>query len=92
MLCGTALRNKGIQPLLDAIIAYLPSPLDVPPVTGENPETGELEERKASVEEDFAALAFKIVIEEGRKLSYIRIYSGKLKVGEEVYNVNLRKK
>ena len=92
MLCGTALKNKGIQPLLDAIIAYLPSPLDVPPVTGENPETGELEERKASVEEDFAALAFKIVIEEGRKLSYIRIYSGKLKVGEEIYNVNLRKK
>ena len=92
VLCGTALKNKGIQPLLDAIIAYLPSPLDVPPVTGENPETGELEERKASVEEDFAALAFKIVIEEGRKLSYIRIYSGKLKVGEEIYNVNLRKK
>ncbi len=92
VLCGAALRNKGIQPLLDAVVGYLPSPLDVPPVTGENPETGELEERKASVEEDFSALAFKIVIEEGRKLTYIRIYSGKLKVGEEIYNVNLGKK
>jgi len=92
VLCGAALRNKGIQPLLDAIVSYLPSPLDVPPVTGENPETGELEERKTSIEEDFAALAFKIVIEEGRKLTYIRVYAGKLKVGEEVYNVNLGKK
>lgn len=92
VLCGAALRNKGIQPLLDAIISYLPSPLDVPPVTGENPETGDLEERKTSVDEDFAALAFKILIEEGRKLTYTRIYSGKLKVGEEVYNVNLGKK
>jgi elongation factor G len=51
----------------------------VPPVTGENPETGELEERKTSIEEDFAALAFKIVIEEGRKLTYIRVYAGKLR-------------
>lgn len=92
VLCGAALRNKGIQPLLDAIVSYLPSPLDVPPVTGENPETGEPEERKTSIEEDFAALAFKIVIEEGRKLTYIRIYAGKLKVGEEIYNVNLGKK
>jgi elongation factor G len=92
VLCGAALKNKGIQPLLDAVVRYLPSPLDVPPVAGKNPETGELEERKASDEEDLAALAFKIVIEEGRKLSYIRIYSGKLKVGDDVYNVNLRKK
>jgi elongation factor G len=92
VLCGTALKNKGIQPLLDAVIAYLPSPLDVPPVSGENPDTGELEERLAGDEEDLAALAFKVVMEEGRKLIYIRIYSGKLKVGDEVYNVNLRKK
>ncbi len=92
VLCGSALKNKGIQPLLNSIVGYLPSPLDVPPVTGENPETGEPEERKASIEEDLSALAFKIVIEEGRKLTYIRIYSGKLKVGEEIYNVNLRKK
>ena len=93
VLCGSALKNKGIQPLLDAVISYLPSPLDVPPVTGENPETGELEERKPMEEgEDFAALAFKIVMEEGRKLTYIRIYSGRLKVGDDVYNVNLGKK
>ncbi|MEN6617312.1 MAG: elongation factor G [Syntrophorhabdus sp.] len=92
VLCGAALRNKGIQPLLDAIIRYLPSPLDVPPVTGENPQTHEIEERKPTDDEDLAALAFKIVMEEGRKLTYIRIYSGSLKVGGEVYNVNLGKK
>jgi elongation factor G len=92
VLCGAALRNKGIQPLLDAVIRYLPSPLDVPPVTGENPETRELEERRPSDDEDLAALAFKIVMEEGRKLTYIRIYSGSIKVGGDVYNVNLGKK
>jgi len=92
VLCGAALRNKGIQPLLDAIVRYLPSPLDVPPVTGENPQTKELEERQASDDEDLAALAFKIVMEEGRKLTYIRIYSGSIKVGGDVYNVNLGKK
>ncbi len=92
VLCGAALRNKGIQPLLDGIVRYLPSPLDVPPVTGENPKTHELEERKAKDDEDLAALAFKIVMEEGRKLTYIRIYSGSIKVGGDVYNVNLEKK
>jgi elongation factor G len=92
VLCGTALRNKGIQPLLDAIIRYLPSPLDVPPMEGKNPETGELETREANSFEDLAALAFKVVMEEGRKLTYIRIYSGEMKVGEEIYNVNLKKK
>ena len=92
VLCGAALRNKGIQPLLDAVVRYLPSPLDVPPVTGENPATGEAEERRATDSEDLAALAFKIVLEEGRKLAYIRIYSGSIKVGGDVYNVNLGKK
>ena len=92
VLCGAALRNKGIQPLLDAVIRYLPSPLDVPPVTGENPDTHELEERRPGDDEDLAALAFKIVMEEGRKLTYIRIYSGSIKVGGDVYNVNLGKK
>ena len=92
VLCGTALRNKGIQPLLDAIIRYLPSPLDVPPMEGKNPDTGELETREANSYEDLAALAFKVVMEEGRKLTYIRIYSGEMKVGEEIYNVNLKKK
>ena len=92
VLCGTALRNKGIQPLLDAIIRYLPSPLDVPPMEGKNPDTGELETREVNSYEDLAALAFKVVMEEGRKLTYIRIYSGEMKVGEEIYNVNLKKK
>lgn len=92
VLCGAALRNKGIQPLLNGIVNYLPSPLNVPPVQGKNPKTGEWEYREAKDDEDFTALAFKVVIEEGRKLTYIRIYSGVLKVGDEVYNVNIEKK
>mgnify|MGYP005838501733 CR=1 FL=1 len=92
VLCGAALRNKGIQPLLDAIVGYLPSPLDVPPVEGKNPETGEIERREARNDEDLAALAFKIVMDEGRKLTYIRIYSGAIRVGDEVWNVNLGKR
>ena len=92
VVCGSALRNKGIQPLLDAIVDYLPSPLDVPPVEGVNPATNEVERREARPEEDLCALAFKVLMEEGRKLVYIRVYSGKLTVGEEIYNVNLDKK
>lgn len=92
VLCGAALRNKGVQPLLDAVIRYLPSPLDVPPVRGQNPETGEWESREARSDEDLTALAFKVVMEEGRKLTYVRIYSGKIDVGQDVYNVNLARK
>ncbi len=92
VLCGAALRNKGIQPLLDAVVRYLPSPVDVPPVQGVNPQSGEPETRDATDDEDLSALAFKVVLEEGRKLVYIRIYSGVLKVGDEVMNVNLGKK
>jgi len=92
VVCGSALRNKGIQPLLDAIVDYLPSPLDVPPVEGINPVTNEVERREPRPDEDLCALAFKVLMEEGRKLVYIRVYSGRLKVGEEVYNVNLGKK
>ncbi len=91
VLCGAALRNQGIQPLLDAIVDYLPSPLDIPPVEGTNPSTGEREIRMAKDEESFAALAFKVMMDEGRKLVYIRIYSGVLKVGKEVYNPRLKK-
>ncbi len=91
VLCGAALRNQGIQPLIDAIVEYLPSPLDIPPVRGENPQTGEVMERKADDGELFTALAFKVMMEEGRKLVYIRIYSGVLKVGAEVYNPRLKK-
>jgi elongation factor G len=91
VLCGAALRNQGIQPLIDAIVDYLPSPLDVPPVEGTNPVTGEGARRRAEDEEPFAALAFKVMMDQGRKLVYIRIYSGLLRVGREVYNPRLKK-
>ncbi|MFP5214202.1 MAG: elongation factor G, partial [Acidobacteriota bacterium] len=86
VLCGSALKNKGIQPLLDAIAAYLPSPLDVPAITGENPKTKEQETRLCSEKEPLAALSFKIQMDQGRKLSYVRIYSGKLQVGADIVN------
>ena len=88
VLCGTALRNKGIQPLLDAIVDYLPSPLDVPPVTGVHPKTGEEMLREPGTDEPFAALAFKVVTDPytGR-LVYLRVYSGKVTSGSTVYNV-----
>lgn len=91
VLCGAALRNQGIQPLIDAIVDYLPSPLDIPPVEGTNPITGEREVRMAKDEESFTALAFKVMMDEGRKLVYLRIYSGVLKVGMEIYNPRLKK-
>jgi len=91
VLCGAALRNQGIQPLINAIVDYLPSPLDIPPVEGAHPVTGEKEVRMAKNEESFTAIAFKVVMDEGRKLVYIRIYSGALKVGAEVYNPRLKK-
>jgi elongation factor G len=91
VLCGAALRNQGIQPLMDAIVDYLPSPLDIPPIEGTNPVTGGREVRLAQDEESFAALAFKVMMDEGRKLVYVRIYSGVLKVGTEVYNPRLKR-
>lgn len=87
VLCGSALRNKGIQPLLDAIVAGLPCPLDVPPIEGVDPQTREKLVRLSSEAEPFSALAFKIFMDQGRKLTYARIYSGSLQVGSEVYNV-----
>ena len=86
VLCGAALRNKGIQPILDAVINYLPSPEDIPPVRGMNPITKKEEIRHSSDKEPLAALAFKIMLDEGRKLTYLRIYSGKLQVNDEIYN------
>ena len=91
VLCGAALRNQGIQPLIDAVVDYLPSPLDVPPVKGTDPVTGAETKRAAKDEEPFTALAFKVMMDQGRKLIYIRIYSGVLKVGKEVYNPRLKK-
>ncbi|MEN6432944.1 MAG: elongation factor G [Smithella sp.] len=92
VLCGAALRNKGIQPLLDAVIDYLPSPEDIPPVKGINPVTKKEEVRHSSDKEPLAALAFKIMMDEGRKLSYLRIYSGKLHANDEIYNSIKKKK
>ena len=88
VLCGAGLRNKGIQPLLDAVVDYLPAPLDLPPITGINPKTGEQVTRASDPDAPFAALAFKISMDQGRKLTYFRIYSGKTAPGAVVYNVN----
>ncbi|MGC9967530.1 MAG: elongation factor G [Syntrophobacteraceae bacterium] len=88
VLCGSALKNKGVQPLLDAVVDFLPSPLDVPPIEGSHPRTGAAERRRASEQEPLAALAFKIVMDQGRKLTYMRIYSGVLEVGSDVLNVS----
>lgn len=90
---GTSLRNKGVQPLLDAVVDYLPSPLDVPPVEGENPKTGQKESRKSDMNEPFCGLAFKIQIDPHvGKLTFTRIYSGKLAAGSYTYNVGKRVK
>jgi len=86
VLCGSALKNRGIQPLLDAITQFLPSPLDVPPIKGVDPETMEVIECQAKDSEPLAALIFKVAIMEGRKLSFVRIYSGKITTGEDLYN------
>src|SRR5262252_2574370 len=84
MLCGTAFKNKGVQAMLDAVIDYLPSPLDIPPVKGEN-ESGQPDTRKAGDEEPFAALAFKIMTDPFvGQLSFIRVYSGVLVSGDTV--------
>ncbi len=87
ILCGSALKNKGIQPMLDGVVAYLPSPLDVPPVTGIDPKTDQPISRTANDSEPFSALAFKIVSDPfvGR-LAYFRVYSGTLSSGSYVLN------
>ncbi len=87
VLCGSALRNRGIQRVLDAVVYYLPSPLDIPAIKGENPFTGKTEERNPSAQEPFSALVFKIVTDPyvGR-LAYFRVYSGVVQVGDSVLN------
>jgi elongation factor G len=92
VLCGSALKNKGIQPLLDAIIGYLPSPVDIPPMRGVDPDTGETRLCEAIDTDPLAALIFKVSMIEGRKLSFVRIYSGRMKAGEDVYNPFRKKK
>ncbi|HIE09838.1 MAG TPA: elongation factor G, partial [Armatimonadetes bacterium] len=93
VLCGASVKNRGVQPLLDAIVDFLPSPLDLPPVEGEHPKTGEKVQRRADPHEPFCALVFKVMTDPyvGR-LTYIRIYSGKIERGKFVYNSNTERK
>ncbi|HEY5113753.1 MAG TPA: elongation factor G [Coriobacteriia bacterium] len=92
VLLGSAFKNKGVQPLLDAVIDYLPSPLDVPPMIGIDPKTGADVERHASIEEPFSALAFKVMSDPYvGKLTYFRVYSGRLKAGGRVLNTTTGK-
>jgi elongation factor G len=83
---GSALRNKGVQPLLDAVTTLLPSPLELPPVTAHPPDNGDDFELPCDTDGPFCALAFKVLSDEGRKLTYLRIYSGQLKAGETLLN------
>ncbi len=92
VLLGSAFKNKGVQPLLDAVIDYLPSPLDVPPVSGLDPKTEGEAQRKASEDEPFSALAFKVMSDPYvGKLTYFRVYSGRLKAGDRVLNTTTGK-
>ncbi len=84
VFCGAALRNRGIQPLLDGIVDFLPSPLDIPPVEGVDPNTGEVKKSPPSDRAPLVALVYKVMMDQGRKLSYARIYSGRLSAGSEV--------
>ena len=89
VLCGSSFKNKGVQRLIDAIVRYLPSPLDMPPIKGINPKTEKEEERKMDEHEHFSALAFKIATDPYvGKLTFIKVYSGVLKAGEVIYNVS----
>jgi elongation factor G len=92
VLCGAALRNKGIQPLLDAVVDFLPSPREVEPVSGFDLKAQKRVQRKPDPGGPFCALAFKIAMEQGRKMTYFRVYSGKVAVGGEVYNPRTERK
>ncbi len=91
VVCGTSYKNKGVQKLLDAVIDYMPSPLDIPPITGINPDTEEEDVRHASDDEPFSALAFKIMTDPFvGKLCFFRVYSGKIEAGSTAYNPGKR--
>ncbi|HEY8722374.1 MAG TPA: elongation factor G [Gaiellaceae bacterium] len=92
VILGSAFKNKGVQPLLDAVVDYLPSPLDVPPMKGIDPKSGDAMTREPSVEEPFSALAFKVMSDPFvGKLTYFRVYSGKIKAGDRVLNTTTGK-
>ncbi len=86
ILCGSALKNQGVQPVIDAIIDFLPSPIDIPPIKGVNPETGLEEFRNPKTKDPLCALAFKVIMDQGRKSVFVRVYSGELNAESEVYN------
>jgi elongation factor G len=91
--CGASLRNIGVQPVIDGVVDFLPSPLAVPPITGVNPKTGKTEERKCGDDEPFAALAFKLQNDpQTGILTYIRVYSGVARSGTAVFNANIKKR
>jgi elongation factor G len=92
VLCGSAFKNKGVQPMLDAVVDFLPSPIDIAPATGENVKGDEQLVRKADENGPFAALAFKIVADPFGKLTYFRVYSGTINKGDEVYNSTKERK
>lgn len=93
VLCGSSFKNKGVQQLLDAIVRYLPSPLDVPPITGIHPDNRQALIRKASVSEPFSALAYKVATDPYvGKVTYFRVYSGSMKIGKRVFNVTKNRK
>ncbi len=88
VLCGSALKNKGIQPLLDAVVDYFPSPIEASAAEGTDPKTGEIVERPCDVDGPLAALAFKIAVDQHTgKITYVRVYSGSITKGSQVYNV-----
>ncbi len=92
VICGTAFKNKGVQPLLDAVVDFLPSPLDVPAIKGSDPDNGQEVERKAEDDAPFSALAFKIMSDPFvGQLVFVRVYSGHLKTGDSVYIVSKRR-
>ena len=92
ILCGSAFKNKGVQPMLDAVVDYLPSPLDIPAATGTNAKGDQELTRAADENGPFAALAFKIVADPFGKLTYFRVYSGSINKGDEVYNSTKERK
>ncbi len=92
VFCGSALKNKGVQPLLDGIAQFLPSPMDIPPVKGQNIKTGKEEERLPSHNAPLSALAFKVQMDQGRKMTFVRVYSGRLRASDEVLNPGKNKK
>jgi len=95
VLCGAAFKNKGVQNVLDAVVRYLPSPMDIPPIKGKNPFTGKEEERAPEDDEPFSALVFKVMSDPdhpSQRLYYLRVYSGSIKLGSQVINATNRKK